>query len=233
MTIPEADRGYLILWVLDGDTAVISYLGPDVFTGGRQTQLRPCGRRLPARQIESGGRGDGSVTGASSVSVIGMTLNNIALTTLGGTPTTLAQLSGGPTLIVNVASKCGLTPQYTALEKLAEDYGGRGLTVVGVPCNQFMGQEPGTAEEIEQFCSTTYGVTFPLLEKTDVNGDHRHPLYTELTKAADSAGEAGDIQWNFEKFLVSSDGTVVNRFRPKTEPDAPEVISAIEAALRQ
>ncbi|MEI7714750.1 MAG: glutathione peroxidase [Mycobacterium sp.] len=162
-----------------------------------------------------------------------MTLNNIALTTLDGQPTTLAELSGGAALIVNVASKCGLTPQYTALEKLAKDYSSRGLTVVGVPCNQFMGQEPGTAEEIQQFCSTTYGVTFPLLEKTDVNGDGRHPLYTELTKAADSTGDAGDIQWNFEKFLVSPDGAVVNRFRPRTEPDAPEVISAIEAVLPQ
>jgi len=168
---------------------------------------------------------------ASSVSVIGVTLKDIALTTLDGKPATLAELSDGATLIVNVASKCGLTPQYTALEKLANDYGDRGLTVVGVPCNQFMGQEPGTADEIQAFCSTTYGVTFPLLEKTDVNGDDRHPLYTELTKAVDSDGEAGDIQWNFEKFLVAPDGEVVNRFRPRTEPDAPEVISAIEAVL--
>lgn len=160
-----------------------------------------------------------------------MTLKDIALTTLDGKPATLAELSDGATLVVNVASKCGLTPQYTALEKLAKDYGGRGLTVVGVPCNQFMGQEPGTAEEIQTFCSTNYGVTFPLLEKTDVNGDDRHPLYAELTKAADADGKAGDIQWNFEKFLVSPDGAVVNRFRPRTEPDAPEVISAIEAVL--
>ncbi len=117
-----------------------------------------------------------------------MTLKNIALTTLDGRPTTLAELSDGATLVVNVASKCGLTPQYTALEKLAKDYGDRGLTVVGVPCNQFMGQEPGTADEIQEFCSTTYGVTFPLLAKTDVNGDDRHPLYAELTKAADADG---------------------------------------------
>ncbi len=160
-----------------------------------------------------------------------MTLNNIPLTTLDGRPTTLAELSDGATLVVNVASKCGLTPQYTALEKLAKDYRDRGLTVVGVPCNQFMGQEPGTAEEIQEFCSTTYGVTFPLLEKTDVNGDDRHPLYTELTKTADADGQAGDIQWNFEKFLVAPGGEVVHRFRPRTEPDAPEVISAIEAVL--
>lgn len=160
-----------------------------------------------------------------------MTLTNIALTTLDGRATTLAELSDGATLVVNVASKCGLTPQYTALEKLAKDYADRGLTVVGVPCNQFMGQEPGTAEEIQSFCSNTYGVTFPLLEKADVNGDGRHPLYAELTKTADADGTAGDIQWNFEKFLVAPGGEVVNRFRPRTEPDAAEVISAIEAVL--
>lgn len=160
-----------------------------------------------------------------------MSLNDIPLTTLDGRQTTLAELTTGATLVVNVASKCGLTPQYTALEKLAQDYAARGLTVVGVPCNQFMGQEPGSAEEIQTFCSTTYGVTFPLLAKTDVNGADRHPLYAELTQAADAAGEAGDIQWNFEKFLLAPGGTVANRFRPRTEPDAPEVIEAIEAVL--
>ncbi|MGE0214272.1 glutathione peroxidase [Mycolicibacterium sp.] len=159
------------------------------------------------------------------------TLTDIPLTTLDGRATTLAELAGGPALVVNVASKCGLTPQYTALEQLAKDYRERGLTVVGVPCNQFMGQEPGTAEQIQEFCSTTYGVTFPLLAKTDVNGPDRHPLYDELTKAADDSGEAGDVQWNFEKFLLAADGTVVKRFRPRTEPDAPEVISAIEAVV--
>lgn len=160
-----------------------------------------------------------------------MTVNDIPLTTIDGDATTLAELSGGATLVVNVASKCGLTPQYTALEKLAEDYRDRGLTVVGVPCNQFMGQEPGSAEEIKEFCSTTYGVTFPLLEKTDVNGADRHPLYAELTQSADADGQAGDIQWNFEKFLLAPSGEVVARFRPRTEPDAPEVISAIETVL--
>ncbi|MDF3340055.1 glutathione peroxidase [Mycolicibacterium septicum] len=160
-----------------------------------------------------------------------MSLNDIPLTTLDGRQTTLAELTTGATLVVNVASKCGLTPQYTALEKLAQDYAARGLTVVGVPCNQFMGQEPGSAEEIQTFCSTTYGVTFPLLAKTDVNGADRHPLYAELTQTADAAGEAGDIQWNFEKFLLAPGGTVANRFRPRTEPDAPEVIEAIEAVL--
>ena len=158
-------------------------------------------------------------------------LTAIPLTTLDGRPATLAELSDGATLVVNVASKCGLTPQYEALEKLAKDYGDRGLTVVGVPCNQFMGQEPGTPEEIATFCSTTYGVTFPLLAKTDVNGDERHPLYAELTKAADADGQAGDIQWNFEKFVIAPGGQVVNRFRPRTEPDAPEVVAAIEAGL--
>src|SRR5690348_9785224 len=158
-------------------------------------------------------------------------LNEIALTTLDGRATTLAELADGAALVVNVASKCGLTPQYAALEQLARDYGDRGLTVLGVPCNQFMGQEPGTAEEIQTFCSTTYGVTFPLLAKTDVNGPGRHPLYEELTKTADAAGEAGDVQWNFEKFLIAPGGKVINRFRPRTVPDAPEVIAAIEGAL--
>jgi glutathione peroxidase len=158
-------------------------------------------------------------------------LTDIALTTLDGHPTTLAELADGAVLVVNVASKCGLTPQYTALEQLAKDYGERGLTVIGVPCNQFKGQEPGNAEEIQTFCSTNYGVTFPLLAKTDVNGADRHPLYVELTKVSDADGEAGDIQWNFEKFLLAPGGRVVNRFRPRTIPDAPEVIDAIEAVL--
>ena len=158
-------------------------------------------------------------------------LTDIALTTLDGRITTLVELADGAALVVNVASKCGLTPQYTALEQLAKGYGERGLTVIGVPCNQFMGQEPGTAEEIRTFCSTNYGVTLPLLVKIDVNGDDRHPLYAELTKTPDDRGEAGDIQWNFEKFLLAPGGAVVNRFRPRTVPDAPEVIAAIEAVL--
>ena len=158
-------------------------------------------------------------------------LTDIALTTLDGRSTTLAELADGAVLVVNVASKCGLTPQYTALEQLAKDYSDRGLTVIGVPCNQFMGQEPGTAEEIQTFCSANYGVTFPLLAKTDVNGPDRHPLYAELTTSTDDSGEAGDIQWNFEKFLLAPGGEVVNRFRPRTVPDAPEVIAAIEAVL--
>ena len=158
-------------------------------------------------------------------------LQDIPLTTLDGKPTSLSEYGDRAVLVVNVASRCGLTPQYGALEQLARDYGGRGLTVIGVPCNQFMGQEPGTAEEIQTFCATTYGVTFPLLAKTEVNGADRHPLYTELTKTPDGDGVAGDVQWNFEKFLLAPGGLVVNRFRPRTEPDAPEVISAIEAVL--
>src|ERR1044071_653748 len=122
-------------------------------------------------------------------------LTDIALTTLDGRPTTLAELADGAALVVNVASKCGLTPQYTALEQLAKDYADRGLTVIGVPCNQFMGQEPGTAEEIAEFCDTQYSVTFPPAEKVDVNGQQRHPLYAELTKTADAEGHDGDVRW--------------------------------------
>ncbi|HEY5853281.1 MAG TPA: glutathione peroxidase [Aldersonia sp.] len=157
-------------------------------------------------------------------------LRSIELETLGRESTSLADYDGRAVLVVNVASRCGLTPQYTALEQLAKNYADRGLTVIGVPCNQFMGQEPGTPEEIATFCSTTYGVTFPLMAKTDVNGPDRHPLYAELTNTPDAKGEAGDVQWNFEKFLIASDGAVT-RFRPRTVPDAPEVIEAIEQAL--
>src|SRR6201985_3446046 len=158
-----------------------------------------------------------------------MSVTDISLTTLDGHPTSLADYSDHAVLVVNVASKCGLTPQYAALEQLAEDFGDRGLTVLGVPCNQFMGQEPGTAEEIQTFCSTTYGVTFPLLAKTDVNGPDRHPLYAELTKTPDAEGQAGDVQWNFEKFLISPAGEVVGRFRPQVDPEDPALVSAIEA----
>ena len=157
-------------------------------------------------------------------------IKSVPVNTLSGQPLDLHDFTG-PLLIVNVASKCGLTPQYTALEQLQQDYGDKGLTVLGVPCNQFADQEPGGADEIATFCSTTYGVTFPLLEKTDVNGDDRHPLYQALTPVEDADGKAGDIEWNFEKFLVSADGSVLGRFRPQTTPDAPEVLSAIDAAL--
>ena len=159
------------------------------------------------------------------------TLTTIPITTIEGAPAFLADYAGKVLLIVNVASRCGLTPQYSGLERLQQQYGERGFTVLGVPSNQFAGQEPGSAEEIQTFCSTTYGVSFPLLEKTDVNGEARHPLYAELTQTPDADGEAGDVQWNFEKFLVSPQGEVVGRFRPRTEPEAPEVVAAIEAQL--
>ena len=152
---------------------------------------------------------------------------------LDGTPATLGDLTAGkPALLVNVASKCGLTPQYEQLEALQRDRGSE-LTVVGFPCNQFGGQEPGTADEIAEFCSATYGVSFPLAEKIEVNGDDRHPVYTELTAVADADGEAGDIQWNFEKFVVRADGTVVQRFRPGTTPDDPVVVAALDKAVAE
>ncbi|MER6653351.1 glutathione peroxidase [Streptomyces sp. NPDC000971] len=160
-----------------------------------------------------------------------MTLHDIPIRTLDGEPTTLGAYAGSAVLLVNVASQCGLTPQYAGLERLQKQYADRGFTVLGVPCNQFAGQEPGTAEEIQTFCSTTYGVSFPLLEKIDVNGEGRHPLYTELTKLDDAEGAAGDVQWNFEKFLISPAGEPVARIRPRTEPEAPEVVAAVEAQL--
>lgn len=159
-------------------------------------------------------------------------IREIPLQTLSDESTTLADLAGDKVvLLVNVASKCGLTPQYTGLVELQQAYGPRGFTVVGAPCNQFMGQEPGTAEEIQTFCAMNYGVDFPLLEKIEVNGDGRHPLYTELTETPDAEGAAGDIQWNFEKFLIGRDGKVLGRFRPRTEPGHATVTEAIEAAL--
>jgi glutathione peroxidase len=153
------------------------------------------------------------------------------LNTLSGSPLEESSLEGRAVLVVNVASRCGLTPQYAGLERLQERYGERGFTVLGVPCNQFAGQEPGSAEEIETFCSTTYGVSFPMTEKVDVNGPDRHPLYEQLTATADADGESGDIQWNFEKFIVSSDGTPIARFRPTVEPESDELTAAIESAL--
>ncbi|MGW4380394.1 glutathione peroxidase [Kitasatospora sp. NPDC004531] len=158
-------------------------------------------------------------------------LFELPIRTLAGEPSSLAEYRGKVLLLVNVASKCGLTPQYTGLERLQKAYGERGFTVLGFPCNQFAGQEPGSAEEIQEFCSTTYGVSFPLFEKVDVNGADRHPIYARLTEVPDAAGEAGDVQWNFEKFLVSADGEVVGRFRPRTEPEAPELVAEIEARL--
>ena len=154
------------------------------------------------------------------------------VTTLDGEETTLGRLTAGrAALVVNVASRCGLTPQYEGLEQLQREYGDRGFTVLGVPCNQFKGQEPGSAEEIAEFCSATYGVTFPMTDKVEVNGPGAHPVYRRLTEVPDSAGEAGPVRWNFEKFLLAPDGEVVARFRPQMEPDAPELVSAIERVL--
>lgn len=160
-----------------------------------------------------------------------MGIYDLPLRTLAGAPATLGEFKGKAVLVVNVASKCGLTPQYTGLERLQERYAARGFTVAGFPCNQFGGQEPGTAEEIGTFCSTTYGVTFPMFEKIEVNGENRHPLYAELTAVADAEGNAGDIQWNFEKFLIDANGAIVARFRPMTEPEDAKITSGIEAIL--
>jgi glutathione peroxidase len=159
-----------------------------------------------------------------------MTIFDAPIHTLRGEPTSLEQFHGKAILAVNVASKCGLTPQYTGLEELQKTYADRGFTVVGFPCNQFGAQEPGSADEIETFCSTTYGVTFPMMEKIDVNGDDRHPIYDELTKTADAEGHSGDIRWNFEKFLIAPDGSVT-RFSPMVAPDAEPLVQAIERAL--
>ncbi len=159
-----------------------------------------------------------------------MTIFDMPVNTLSGEASSLAAYATNPVLIVNVASKCGLTPQYEGLEKLQETYAERGFSVVGFPCNQFMGQEPGTAEEIQTFCSTTYGVTFPLFEKIDVNGENQHPIYAELTKSTDAEGHTGEIRWNFEKFLVTPDGAI-RRFAPQVEPEDPIITAAIEAAL--
>ena len=160
-----------------------------------------------------------------------MTILDTQINTLEGAPGNLADHKGKALLVVNVASKCGLTPQYEGLQKLHDDYAARGFEVLGFPCNQFMGQEPGSAEEIREFCDTTYHVTFPLFEKIDVNGDQRHPVYEELTQTADADGEAGDVKWNFEKFLVAPDGNVVARFRPQVTPEDDGMVSAIEAQL--
>jgi glutathione peroxidase len=156
---------------------------------------------------------------------------DVEIAALQGGSADLSQYAGKAVLVVNVASKCGLTPQYNGLEKLHERYAERGFTVLGVPCNQFLGQEPGSAEEIAEFCSATYGVTFPMTEKVEVNGENRHPLYDRLTGFADAEGHSGDIRWNFEKFLIGPGGRVVARFSPQTEPESDEVVAAIEAQL--
>ncbi len=161
-----------------------------------------------------------------------MSILELPIGRLDGTAATLGEITGGrPALVVNVASKCGLTPQYAKLEELHEKFSPRGFTVVGVPCNQFGGQEPGSAEEIAKFCATNYGVTFPMMEKIEVNGTNRHPIYAELTKTADAQGHTGDIRWNFEKFLVAPGGDVVARFGPMVEPTSAEVTGAVEKVL--
>lgn len=160
-----------------------------------------------------------------------MSIYDIDVTTIDGEQKTLAEFKGKTLMIVNVASKCGFTPQYSALQALYEKYSGRGLQILGFPTNQFAGQEPGTEQEIAEFCSTTYGVSFPMFAKIDVNGELRHPLYAELTKAEDDGGRAGDVGWNFEKFVVSREGEVVGRFRTPVAPDDPAITEAIEASL--
>jgi glutathione peroxidase len=161
---------------------------------------------------------------------ISMSIEDIPLQTLDGEPTTFGQLGHPALLVVNVASECGLTPQYAGLQRLHDRYVADGFCVAAFPCNQFDGEEPGTATEIRAFCSTSYGVTFPMFAKIDVNGPARHPLYAELTAAQDADGEAGDVQWNFEKFLIAN-GQVLARFRPGVEPEDPAIVDAIEALL--
>ena len=158
---------------------------------------------------------------------------DVPIARLDGTPATARGIVGDKVaLVVNVASRCGLTPQYAGLERLQERFGEHGLTVVGVPCNQFGGQEPGTSEEIATFCSATYGVTFPLTEKVEVNGPGRHPLYAHLVEVPDERGRTGDIAWNFEKFVVDRAGHVVARFNPTVEPEDPQLVAVLETALR-
>lgn len=158
-----------------------------------------------------------------------MSILDAPIARLDGTATTLGEITGGrPALLVNVASRCGLTPQYTGLEELHETHAADGFTVVGLPCNQFAGQEPGTAEEIQEFCSATYGVTFPMTEKVDVNGEGRHPVYAELVETPDEEGRTGDVAWNFEKFLLDGSGAVVARFSPRVEPTDPRLVEAVE-----
>jgi glutathione peroxidase len=164
-----------------------------------------------------------------SLAAQGASIHEIAIKDIDGKDTTLNAYKGKVMLIVNVASKCGLTPQYEGLQAIHDKYKDKGFTVLAFPCNQFNGQEPGTNEEIKQFCSTKYHVTFPLFDKIDVNGPKRHPLYDAL--AGPVSPYPGDIKWNFGKFLVGRDGKIIKRFEPKTKPDAAEVTSAIEEAL--
>ncbi len=161
-----------------------------------------------------------------------MSILGATIARLDGTSSTLGEITAGrPALLVNVASKCGLTPQYSGLEQLQEQYGDAGFTVVGMPCNQFYGQEPGSAEDIAEFCSASYGVTFPMTEKIEVNGEERHEIYRTLVQAPNEKGQAGDVTWNFEKFLIDAQGQVVARFRPKVQPDDPRLVAAVQALV--
>ncbi len=156
---------------------------------------------------------------------------DLELPRLNGRPQKLQDYAGKVVLAVNVASKCGFTPQYAGLQELYAKYADRGFTVLGFPCNQFFHQEPGNAEQIEQFCSINYGVTFPLFEKLDVKGPQQSPLYAILTEAPDDAGKSGNVKWNFEKFLVDREGRVAGRFRSKVTPQDPRLVGAIEKLL--
>jgi len=160
-----------------------------------------------------------------------VTIHDVSIGALDGGPANLAQYRGQTMLIVNVASKCGLTPQYASLQELYEKYSERGLVVLGVPCNQFGGQEPGTPREIADFCEVNFGITFPITEKVAVNGPDRHELFARLANAPDPDGTGGDVRWNFEKFLVEPAGSVVARFRPLTDPLSPELVTAVEQHL--
>ncbi|RAZ34600.1 glutathione peroxidase [Microbacterium sp. SMR1] len=157
-------------------------------------------------------------------------IRSIPFSAADGTETTLDDLGDGVLLVVNVASKCGLTPQYEQLEQLQRTYGERGLQVIGFPCNQFMGQEPGSMEEILDYCAMTWGVSFPIMDKIRVNGSHAAPLYKALKKIRNEEGARGPVMWNFEKFVITPSGEV-HRFRPQTKPDAPEIVAVIEANL--
>jgi len=171
----------------------------------------------------------GNSPGEGGVSIC--VIYDLELARLNGKAESLATYKGQVVLAVNVASKCGFTPQYAGLEKIFERYSDRGFTVLGFPCNQFGRQEPGSAEQIEQFCQINYGVTFPLFAKLDVKGPEQSPLFTELTQAPDDSGKAGNVGWNFEKFLVDREGNVVRRFRSRVKPEDPRVTEAIEALL--
>jgi glutathione peroxidase len=160
-----------------------------------------------------------------------MAIYDVKVNKLDGSPADLGEYKGKAVLVVNVASFCGLTPQYEGLQKLHDEKGDRGFEVLGFPCNQFLEQEPGTADEIATFCSTNYGVTFPIFEKIEVNGENRHPLYDQLTPVADAEGHTGDIRWNFEKFLISPDGEVVARFNPTVTPEDPALVAAVEEQI--